>query len=356
MPKDAHKRLGEVLLENLEVKPSSLGEALLELYEIADDCLRNGRCVEAFQYCQTALKLCDGLQSKIELNTGLDPSYAQAIFYTYMGTSYLNQGKLERALDCYDKSRSQLHGNLWYDRWNEGLLWHTIGKLYQLTGKLEEAFLAFQQSLFCLQSVTSENKDPSDLVAKTKAELRETRQLLRNSVKSKGRPRGAARMKPPDVHSAEIIRIPLVAKIAAGPPLLAEENIKDYLFLDKNYAGDATFALQVQGESLINAGIHNNDVVLIREQPVANNGDIVAVMLTDIDAEATLKRFYEEDSHIRLQPENDAEKPIIIVRSHHDMDSVKAQYQRKGKDVDVYTKDKVRVHIIGKVVSVLRTY
>ncbi len=298
MPKDDHKKLGKTLLESLEVKPGNLGEALFELYEIAGDCLRNDQCDEAFQCCRTALNLCDGLKSETELNSGLDPSYARAIFYAYMGTSYLNQGKLKHALDCYDKSRSRLHGNLWHDRWNEGLLRCTIGKLYQWTGKLEDAFLAFQQSLFCLQSVTSENKDPSDLIVKAQAELKETCRLLRDSLKNKGKPRGATRVKHPDVHSAEITRIPLVAKIAAGSPILAEENIEDYLFLDKNYAKDATFALQVQGVSLINAGIHNNDVVLIREQPIANNGDIVAVVLTDIDTEATLKRFYEEETHI----------------------------------------------------------
>jgi SOS regulatory protein LexA len=152
----------------------------------------------------------------------------------------------------------------------------------------------------------------------------------------------------------DIVMIPLVAKIAAGPPILAEENIEDYLSLDKNYAKDATFALQVQGNSMINAAIQNKDVVLIREQPVANNGDIVAVILTNIEDEVTLKRYYQEDSQIILQPENDAEKPIIILSRRRDVDPVIAEYQRKG--VDVHIMAEVKVEIVGKVVGVLRTY
>ena len=354
MPKDDHKKLGETLLDSLEVKPGSLREALLEIYKVTRDRLRKDLCGEALECCRTALDLCDQLKSGNELESNPDTSYAKAIFYACMGTSYLNQRKPEHALDYYHKSRAHFHGNLWHDRWNEGLLWITIGKLYQSTDKLEDALLALQHSLFCFQSVDSDDKDPSDLIAETKAELKETGQLFQNSLKSRVKPRRPTRVKPPDVKSAKIVRIPLVGKIAAGSPILAEENIEDYLFLNKDYAKDATFALQVQGDSLVNAGVHNEDIVLIREQPVANNGDIVAVILTDIDTEATLKRFYEEESHIRLQPENDAEEPIIIVPRDHDVDPVKARYEQEGIDVQIMAG--VKVDIVGKAVGVLRTY
>lgn len=161
-----------------------------------------------------------------------------------------------------------------------------------------------------------------------------------------------------EVHLAPMkampVSLPLVAKIAAGSPILAGENIEDYLFLNEDYARNATFALKVVGNSMVNACILDKDIVFIREQPVANNGDIVAVMLTDIDAEITLKRFYEEDSHIRLQPENNTEKPIIIVPGDYDLDPVKARYQQKG--IDVHIMAGVKVEIVGKVVGVLRTY
>jgi SOS regulatory protein LexA len=155
--------------------------------------------------------------------------------------------------------------------------------------------------------------------------------------------------------SAMPVSLPLVGKITAGRPILADENIEDYLSLDKNYARDATFALQVQGESLIKAGIQDKDIVLIREQRVASNGDIVVAILTDIGgSEATLKRFYQEDSYIRLQPENDAEKPIILVPKRTDVDRVKTEYERKGIDVHIIAE--VTMEIVGKVVGVLRTY
>lgn len=348
-----HKRVGEILLRRLEIEPRRLGEALSELNEIARDCLQNDLCDAAFQCCKTALALCNELKPEIDSRSSLETSYAQAIFYAYMGTSYLNQDKLDLAMDCYRKSRTLFRSKLRYDSWNEGLLWITIGKLYQLTGKLEDAFLAFQQSLFSFRAVTSDSKDPGDLIAETQTELGETGQRFRSSLQRKGKQR-PTQAKPPDVKPADIVMIPLVAKIAAGPPILAGENIEDYLSLDKNYAKDATFALQVQGNSMINAAIRDKDVVLIREQPVANNADIVAVILTDIEDEATLKRYYQEDSIIRLQPENDAEKPIIILPRRRDVDAVKAKYQLKG--VDVHVMAEVKVEIVGKVVGVLRTY
>jgi len=153
---------------------------------------------------------------------------------------------------------------------------------------------------------------------------------------------------------AKLVSLPLVGKIVAGSPVLAKENVEDYLTLDKNYARDATFALRVEGESLIKAGIEDKDIVLIRKQSVADNGDLVVVMLTGIGAEATLKRFYGENSHIRLQPENDAESPIIIVPKRTDVDRVKAEYERKG--IDVHVIPEVNVEIVGKVVGVVRTY
>ncbi|MDI6787164.1 MAG: transcriptional repressor LexA [Planctomycetota bacterium] len=105
--------------------------------------------------------------------------------------------------------------------------------------------------------------------------------------------------------------IPVVGRIAAGTPILAEENREDTITIDKNLArnSDNLFALKVQGESMINAGINDGDIILIRQQPTAENGEMVAVM---IDGEATVKRFYKKDGKIILKPENDTMKPIIV--------------------------------------------
>ena len=107
----------------------------------------------------------------------------------------------------------------------------------------------------------------------------------------------------------KVVNVPLVGNVAAGSPILAEENITDTISLPTDIVGDApSFLLSVRGESMIEAGINDGDYVVVKEQPVANNGDIVVAI---IDDGATVKRFYKESDHIRLQPENSAMEPII---------------------------------------------
>ena len=99
---------------------------------------------------------------------------------------------------------------------------------------------------------------------------------------------------------SNIVNVPLVGNVAAGSPILAEENITDTLSLPTEIVGDApSFLLSVRGESMIEAGINDGDYVVVKEQPVANNGDIVVAI---IDDGATVKRFFKESDHIRLQP------------------------------------------------------
>ena len=108
---------------------------------------------------------------------------------------------------------------------------------------------------------------------------------------------------------SKIVSVPLVGDVAAGVPILAEENITDTISLPTDIVGDApSFLLSVRGESMIEAGINDGDYVVVKEQPVANNGDIVVAI---IDDGATVKRFYKEKDHIRLQPENSSMDPII---------------------------------------------
>ena len=111
------------------------------------------------------------------------------------------------------------------------------------------------------------------------------------------------------VSFSKIVNVPLVGNVAAGEPILAEENITDTISLPTDIVGDsASFMLSVHGESMIEAGINDGDYVVVKEQPVANNGDIVVAI---IDDGATVKRFYKEKGHIRLQPENSSMEPII---------------------------------------------
>ena len=107
--------------------------------------------------------------------------------------------------------------------------------------------------------------------------------------------------------------VPLVGKVTAGQPILAQENIEEYLILPQNMSGrdDQLFALRVEGDSMIEAGIFTGDILIVRRQACAENGDIVVAM---IDGEATVKRIYYEEGRVRLQPENSAMDPIYATR------------------------------------------
>ena len=104
--------------------------------------------------------------------------------------------------------------------------------------------------------------------------------------------------------------IPVVGHVTAGMPILAEENIDDYMPMPNELLGDGEhFILRVHGESMINAGILDRDFIVVHKQHDALNGDIVVAMIED---EATVKRYYREKGHFRLQPENDTMEPIIV--------------------------------------------
>ncbi len=107
----------------------------------------------------------------------------------------------------------------------------------------------------------------------------------------------------------ELVNIPVIGTVAAGQPILAEENISDYFPVPADILPNAdVFMLEVKGESMINAGILNGDKVIVRMQNTAENGEMVVALLDD---SATVKTFYKEDGHYRLQPENDTMEPII---------------------------------------------
>ena len=108
----------------------------------------------------------------------------------------------------------------------------------------------------------------------------------------------------------EVVNVPMVGQVAAGEPILAVQNIESYFPIPTEFMpNEESFMLKVKGESMINAGIFNGDNVLVKKQPTANNGDIVVAL---VDNSATVKTFYKENGHIRLQPENDTMDPIIV--------------------------------------------
>ena len=124
-----------------------------------------------------------------------------------------------------------------------------------------------------------------------------------------GREEEAADIPGIDIPSQEAIYVPLVGRIAAGGPILAEQSVEDVFPLPRQLVGDGTlFLLKVAGDSMMNAAITDGDWVVVREQKVAENGEIVAAML---DGEATVKTFKQSDGHVWLIPHNPAYTPIL---------------------------------------------
>ncbi|MGN0318792.1 MAG: transcriptional repressor LexA [Lachnospira sp.] len=108
----------------------------------------------------------------------------------------------------------------------------------------------------------------------------------------------------------EVVNIPLLGQVAAGQPLLAVENITNYFPIPAEYLpNEDTFMLKVKGDSMVNMGIYDGDQIIVKKQNTARNGEVIVAL---VDDSATVKRFYKEEGHIRLQPENDFMDPIIV--------------------------------------------
>lgn len=128
------------------------------------------------------------------------------------------------------------------------------------------------------------------------------------------------------VNGEKSASVPILGRVTAGMPILAVEEIDGYVPVSESVRrGRELFALRIQGESMINAGILDGDIVIVCKTPTADNGEIVVALIED---EATVKRFYKENGHFRLQPENDDYEPIIVPKCS----------------------------ILGKVISVIRYY
>lgn len=122
------------------------------------------------------------------------------------------------------------------------------------------------------------------------------------------------------------LHVPLLGTVTAGQPILAVESVEGYVpYHGGRYPAEELFALRVRGESMIEAGIFDGDIIIVHQTPTARNGEIVVALVGD---EATVKRFYKEDGHYRLQPENATMQPIIVAS----------------------------VSILGKVVALIREY
>jgi repressor LexA len=110
----------------------------------------------------------------------------------------------------------------------------------------------------------------------------------------------------------DVVDIPLVGRIAAGEPIAAEQNIEELIPVPASYVRGENFMLRVRGDSMVEAGILDGDLILVQEARTADNGEIVVAMIDGFESEATVKTFYKEDGHVRLQPQNSEMSPIIV--------------------------------------------
>lgn len=127
------------------------------------------------------------------------------------------------------------------------------------------------------------------------------------------KPRAIEVLEPEDsIQKQPVVHVPLIGKVTAGSPITAIENVEEYFPLPDTYGAseDQLFMLEVMGESMIEAGIHDKDYVIVKQTATADNGDIVVAMTED--NEATVKRFFKEKDHFRLQPENSSMEPILV--------------------------------------------
>ncbi len=161
-----------------------------------------------------------------------------------------------------------------------------------------------------IKSTSTAHKDIASLVQQgyLKKDPSKPRALM--VVDAEDKAASSDRLQP--VEREDIIDVPVVGRVAAGTPILAEQNIEETFPVPVQFAGRSNFMLRVRGESMINVGIMDGDLILVEEQNTARNGEIVVAMIDGFESEATVKTFYKEDGHIRLQPENDTMSPIIV--------------------------------------------
>ena len=166
-----------------------------------------------------------------------------------------------------------------------------------------------------IKSTSTAHKDMNSLVRKgylKKDPAKPRALILVQTEDEKAASRKKAEPAPIIKEREDIIDIPVVGRVAAGMPITAEENLEGTFPVPAQFVKGTCFMLKVKGESMINAGIMDGDMILVQQQKTANNGDIVVAMVDGFESEATVKTFYKEKGHIRLQPENDSMSPIIV--------------------------------------------
>jgi tetratricopeptide (TPR) repeat protein len=189
MPFD-YRAIGNEILNKLEIDPTRLGEALSTLNEVVRGYLESDAWDEVSTHCESARKLGDEMQGS-ELSNVIDTAYAEGIFYAYEGISCLYQAEeakekkdfseesaeLAKAIDCLKRSQQSFHFFEYHDHWNEIILYLNLGRIYRSQNKLNDALLAFQESLHIFKGLSIEKRQ--EIVKAVLAEIEKTRRPLK---------------------------------------------------------------------------------------------------------------------------------------------------------------------------------
>jgi len=373
---------GHYILKVLPIE-GKIGASILALNKAADTYRASGRYDEAINCCTKALSLAQ--DPDLDIPSDLDVKYAKGFTQMHLGTVYFGQKKLEEAVVRYHQAQKLF--NEQNKPYSEAIAWMALGIVYYVRAQdnpktigssdddWKRSMKAYQRSYDIFRKL--DNPILMDEIKRRLAIVKHEYQRAMEDFCREETARKKQWEKPREeevegitgsftlpseegVLKIPVIAIPIVAKIAAGIEFtLAQENITGYLVLDKESARNATFALRVKGNSMINAHILNGDYVLIYVQEEVEDGEIAAVRITE-EEEATLKRFYkgkiDGEIYWTLKPENDQE-PTIIVSSKEFKPKLKERLHEKFKRLGRKVEFRVGIPTIeGKVVGVIRTF
>ncbi|HFD38561.1 MAG TPA: tetratricopeptide repeat protein [Anaerolineae bacterium] len=299
------------------------------LNEKAEYHRRKGNWTAAMDFARRSLDLC---QSKHDLRCLQSAGIAQM----HLGAIYHAMGDLAEAVRLYQASVTYFA----YDRRRRGIAFWAVGLVRRELGEWGSALEALQSAFDLLEGLDVA------LCDKVQAEIEHVVDLY-DSASTGMRPEAEPTPAEPPTTSTSTESpprpaktIPVVARIAAGQPILADANIEGYITIDETLARLADFALRVQGDSMIEAGILPGDLVLMQEQNAPpSNGQIVAAIVEPMNVEATLKRFYAESDHVRLMPANDKYALILIRPDGVSEASLRDLYHRRypSRKVEIYS-------------------
>jgi len=344
-----HQAAAQEILQTLwdiqQANELKLEEASLELYRKAQTFCHECSFHRATACCETARRLARETRDAMDTATY---RYTEGFSLAVLGTIYLHRSKADTAIECFQQAATQFRG---CNRLlSEGVAWMAIGEGYSLlsqgkdrNGHLsqrdkERSMSAFQRCLNIIDSLRATDQATVELRERVREKLKHvhvsfTESLGQNSPAANGT-NGAAAPNVPD----ELYPVPIVESIAAGAGIDAHDDKRGTMWLSRDQVRDAQFAVRVEGKSMEGDGILDDDYVIIRGQPVTDRpGAIAAVLIfTEGQTLGTLKHYYRETDHHRLEPSNEAEPTLIVVPIEQHIERIDKYYRRHRENVEVY--------------------